>query len=108
MQSKLQTFFPKLAETIQKAQMLPILEKRKETLKVLIQYIQNKLDQGQEINLNFICTHNSRRSQFSQIWAKTAAELYGIPANTYSGGVEVTAFNSRAVTSQQRWVFNFS
>ena len=108
MQSKLQTFFPKLEETIQIAQMLPVKEERKATLNVLIQYIQQKLEQGQEVNLNFICTHNSRRSQFSQIWAKTAAELYGIPVNSYSGGVEVTALNIRAVNSLQRSGFKIS
>lgn len=108
MQAKPQTFFPKLVETIQKAQMLPVKEERKATLNVLIQYIQQKLDQGQEVNLNFICTHNSRRSQLSQIWAKTASELYGIPVNSYSGGVEVTALNIRAVNSLQRSGFKIS
>jgi arsenate reductase len=60
------------------------------------------LSTGQEIRLNFICTHNSRRSQFSQIWAQTAAAYYGIEALCYSGGVEVTAFNPRAVAAIQR------
>jgi arsenate reductase len=75
---------------------------RIEVLKPLIEYIQGKVDEGKDINLNFICTHNSRRSQFSQIWAQTAAEYYGIPANCFSGGVEVTAFNERAVESIKR------
>lgn len=102
------TLYPSLAETIQKAHQISIPENRKKVLKVLIQYIQAKVDQGQEVNLNFICTHNSRRSQFSQVWAQTAADLYGIPSNCYSGGVEVTAFNERAVNSLKRSGFRIS
>lgn len=102
MLNKENTLYPTLTETIQKAKELSISEDRKQVLEALIQYIQGKVDQGQEVNLNFICTHNSRRSQFSQVWAKTAADLYGISANCYSGGVEVTAFNDRAVNSLKR------
>jgi arsenate reductase len=65
-------------------------------------YLQEKISNRKEIRLNFICTHNSRRSQFSQIWAQTAAAYYGIAAYCYSGGVEVTAFNPRAVAAIQR------
>jgi arsenate reductase len=65
-------------------------------------YLLAKMKQGEEIRLNFICTHNSRRSQFSQIWAQTAAAYYGIEAFCYSGGVEVTEFNPRAVAAIQR------
>ena len=102
------TLYPTLAEFIQKASQLPIKEDRRQVLEVLIRYIQSKVDQGEEVNLNFICTHNSRRSQFSQVWAKTAADLQGIPANCYSGGVEVTAFNPRAVNSLKRSGFRIS
>lgn len=100
--------YPDLALTIDKATALPISEERKAVLSSLIQYIQRKIDQGQAVNLNFICTHNSRRSQFSQVWAKTAAELHGLGINSYSGGVEVTAFNSRAVDSLRRSGFRIS
>lgn len=102
------SLYPSLTEFIQNAQKLPISAERKAVLEVLISYIQSKLDQGQDVNLNFICTHNSRRSQFSQIWAKTAADLHSIPANCYSGGVEVTAFNERAVISLKRSGFRVS
>lgn len=96
---------PGLAATVERARSLSISEERKELLQVLIAYIQSKLDSEEEINLNFICTHNSRRSQFSQIWAQTAADYFGIPANCYSGGVEVTEFNERAVESIKRMGF---
>lgn len=82
-----------------------ISRERKKVLRVLIDYIQGKVDRNEKIHLSFICTHNSRRSQFSQIWAQTAADYYGIPAGCSSGGVEVTAFNERAVASIERFGF---
>ncbi|MFC3415362.1 low molecular weight phosphatase family protein [Algoriphagus hitonicola] len=100
------TLFSKLSDSVDKALELPISPERKELLGLLIDFIQEKINQGEMVNLNFICTHNSRRSQFSQIWAQTAADYYGIPANCYSGGVEVTAFNERAVDSIMRAGFD--
>ncbi|MCR9066576.1 MAG: protein-tyrosine-phosphatase [Cytophagales bacterium] len=91
------TLYPKLLEAVSLASKLPVSEERKEVLKPLIEYIQDKINKVKEVNLNFICTHNSRRSQLAQIWAKTAADYYGIAINSFSGGVEVTAFNERAV-----------
>jgi arsenate reductase len=102
------TLLPELEKTLDQAQSLHISEERKEILKVLIDYIQSKIDQEKEVNLNFICTHNSRRSQFSQIWAQTAGDYFNIPVNCYSGGVEVTAFNERAVESIKRSGFKVS
>lgn len=58
----------------------------------LIDFIQEKRDEGENINLNFICTHNSRRSHLSQIWAQTIAAYFDIPkVYCYSGGTEATA-----------------
>ncbi|PSL04360.1 protein-tyrosine-phosphatase [Cecembia rubra] len=97
--------YPTLQTYIEKAQALPIPKERREVLQVLINYIQLKVNEGQEINLNFICTHNSRRSQFSQIWGKVAAAYHNIEIHSFSGGVEVTAFNERAVKSIQKFGF---
>jgi arsenate reductase len=69
-----------------------IPENRKETLSPLIQYIKNKLTENEDVRLNFICTHNSRRSHLSQIWAQTMAYYFGIKnVICYSGGTEATA-----------------
>jgi arsenate reductase len=58
----------------------------------LVNYIQSKRDKNQSIPLNFICTHNSRRSHLCQIWAQTMAYHYGINnIFCYSGGTEATA-----------------
>lgn len=88
---------PTLQETIQHHSSQPLSDERKEVLRPLIAYVQSKLYAQAEIRLNFICTHNSRRSQFAQIWAHAAAHFHHVPAKCFSGGVEVTAFNERAV-----------
>lgn len=95
-------FYPALANTIGNLPFAAISSERLQLLDEMAAYLRAKMKQGEEIRLNFICTHNSRRSQFSQIWAQTAAAYYGIEANCYSGGVEVTAFNPRAVAAIQR------
>ena len=65
---------------------------RKEILEPLIDYIRAKVRDNGEIRLNFICTHNSRRSHLAQIWAQTAAASYGIHnVFCYSGGTEATS-----------------
>ncbi len=84
---------------------LPIPEERREILQELINFIQGKKDAKAPIRLNFICTHNSRRSQFSQLWAAVASHAFGIKTTCLSGGIEVTEFNSRAVDSLKRMGF---
>lgn len=101
-------FYPELKSTIQRALDLPISEERAQVLLPLIRFIQQKLRKKESVNLNFICTHNSRRSQFSQIWAKLASEYFGVQIHSYSGGVEVTALNHRAVESLKRSGFQIS
>lgn len=86
-----------------------IPEDRQKELKKLALYIKTKKSTGEEANLVFICTHNSRRSHMSQLWASAAANYYGIEKgiHTYSGGTEVTAFNPRAVAAMERAGFIF-
>ncbi|MEX0685859.1 MAG: protein-tyrosine-phosphatase [Balneolales bacterium] len=93
---------PTLEATIEQAKSLPIPKERKEVLHKLVEYIQKKKDNGEPVLLNFICTHNSRRSQFGQIWAKTLATEENLDILSFSGGVEVTAFNKRAIASIKR------
>jgi len=95
----------KLNSTIEQVLKIPIPDNRKLILDKFKDYIQNKLEIGETPRLNFICTHNSRRSQFSQIWAQTAAAFFAIDVECFSGGVELTAFNERAVASILRCGF---
>ena len=81
-----------LSQTIASVSKITISNERKEVLQPLVDYIQNKVHEHQEIRLNFICTHNSRRSHLSQIWAQTMAFYFGIKnVFCYSGGTEATA-----------------
>ena len=69
-----------------------ITDERKAMLRSLTEYIQSKKDSGETIRLNFICTHNSRRSHLAQIWAQTMAFHFGLKnIFCYSGGTEATA-----------------
>ncbi|MDD7914658.1 low molecular weight phosphatase family protein [Polaribacter ponticola] len=69
-----------------------IAEERKLVLLPLINFVQDKVDANKTANINFICTHNSRRSHLSQIWAQTMANYFDINnVTTYSGGTEATA-----------------
>lgn len=81
-----------LSKTLTQLQLQIIGEERKAVLQPLADFIQQKIKNEQEVNLNFICTHNSRRSHLSQIWAQVAAAYYTIPnVYCYSGGTEETA-----------------
>ncbi|MEL7267494.1 MAG: hypothetical protein AAFP69_22160, partial [Planctomycetota bacterium] len=69
------------------------------------QFISHTLaESGQSLHLNFICTHNSRRSHFSQFWAAAAASAFGLGEilPCVSGGTEATACNERVIASLKR------
>ncbi len=87
-----------------------IPEERREALDLLAEFVQEQRTvNGSKAyaHLTFICTHNSRRSHMSQIWAATAAYYHGQDhVRTYSGGTEATAFNPRAVAALQRAGFH--
>lgn len=76
---------------------------RKDLLRNAADYIRSKREGSEPVKLNFICTHNSRRSHLAQLWAGLAAVKYGLEdVETYSGGTEATAFNPRAVAAIRR------
>ncbi|TWU07424.1 protein-tyrosine-phosphatase [Allorhodopirellula heiligendammensis] len=80
-----------------------IPEDRKSDLAEVSDYIRERLSKSEPARLTFICTHNSRRSHLSQIWAQVAVDYYGLNGvETFSGGTEATAFNPRAVVAMQR------
>jgi len=83
---------PNILASIQTFSAENIHSERKEVLALLIDYIRNKRSKRETTRLNFICTHNSRRSHLSQIWAQTMAYHFGIKdVFCYSGGTEATA-----------------
>ena len=80
-----------------------ISEERRESLSSLARFVAVRSRSGQVAELTFICTHNSRRSLMSQLWAQTAAHYFGVErVATYSGGTEATAFDPRAVAAIKR------
>lgn len=84
--------FPAIKNVITSLNFQSISVERKIVLQPLVDFIQGKASNNQEIRLNLICTHNSRRSHLSQVWAQTAAAHYNIKnVFCYSGGTEATA-----------------
>jgi len=70
---------------------------RQAQLRDVSEQIKQEMEQNGEVNLNFICTHNSRRSQFAQVWAQCLSEYFAYDVNCFSGGVEITECNPRTV-----------
>ena len=99
--------FENLSKTIKLVAELPVSEERKAILHTLVDYIQNKVNTKEQVRLNFICTHNSRRSHLSQIWAQTMAFHFGIKnVFCYSGGTEATAMFSKVGETLQNQGFH--
>lgn len=84
--------YSKLKEKIEALSTISISMERKAILRPLIEYIKLKKSSGASIRLNFICTHNSRRSHLAQVWAQTLAyHFHYKDIACYSGGTEGTA-----------------
>ena len=84
--------FSEIEKIISQLNTESISDDRKSVLQSLIVFIQSKVSDGLAIRMNFICTHNSRRSHISQIWAQTLAHYFNIKnVYCYSGGTEATA-----------------
>ncbi len=80
-----------------------ISDERKLILKKITHYIQHQKNTSTQINLVYVCTHNSRRSHFGQVWAQVAANYYGIKnVSTFSGGTQATAFNINAINALRK------
>jgi hypothetical protein len=80
---------------------------RREVLDTIAKDVAGRLEAGKRADMTFICTHNSRRSHMSQIWAATAAYYYGLDnVRTFSGGTQATACNCRTVAAMRRVGFD--
>ncbi|MCV6628868.1 MAG: protein-tyrosine-phosphatase [Flavobacteriaceae bacterium] len=98
--------FEILESTIQQLKGASIPEERKETLLPLVDYMQKRRVAEKPIRLNFICTHNSRRSHLGQVWAQTMAYYFGIKrVYCYSGGTEETAMYPKVAETLVRQGF---
>ena len=100
---------PEVQAFVEGLELSTIPREQQEILSNLAAFIQTKMDKKKKINLNFICTHNSRRSQLCQVWAQVAAYSYGIEnLQTFSGGTEATAFHPHAVQTLANSGFNIT
>jgi protein-tyrosine-phosphatase len=99
------TLVPALAASLASLEtgMDAIPSDRKDQLDKVAAFVRTKRAAGGTARLVFICTHNSRRSQMGELWAAAAAAYYGIDhVESFSGGLEVTAFNARAIAAVER------
>ena len=92
MTTKKRTLFSEIEQVIKELKPQTISSERKTVLQPLTDFIQSKITNNQKIRINFICTHNSRRSHLSQVWAQALAYYFDIKnVVCYSGGTEATA-----------------
>ncbi len=84
-----------------------LTEDRKVLLSKIAETIAKEYSKNEVVSLNFICTHNSRRSQLGQVWSYFAANYFNLNINAFSGGTEVTAFYRNTVKTLQKVGFVF-
>ncbi|WP_299458635.1 protein-tyrosine-phosphatase [uncultured Microscilla sp.] len=97
-------FYPRLAVYLAEVtqEFEQISTNRQQQLKEVSQYIRQKLETDQPVQVIVICTHNSRRSHLGQIWLQIAAAYYHLSKFTsFSGGTESTALHPNVVTALQ-------
>lgn len=100
--SKESNVFTDIIDVISKLDVQDISEERKAILKPLVEYVQGKVDENSAVRINFICTHNSRRSHLSQVWAQTMANYFHLnQVICYSAGTEATALFPMAAKALQ-------
>ena len=98
-----------IREYIETLETESLSEERKEVLKPLADYISLKRKSGETVRLNFICTHNSRRSHLAQVWAQTMAEYFDVSnIECYSGGTEATAVYPMVIATLENAGFGIS
>ncbi|TYP96468.1 arsenate reductase [Tenacibaculum adriaticum] len=95
-----------LKETISKLNISSISNERKKVLNPFATYLNEKLSKKEPIQINFICTHNSRRSHLAQIWMQTLTAHFNMNSiSCYSGGTEATALAKPAIKTLQKQGF---
>lgn len=92
-----------IKEYIERLASRPISSDRKVLLNALTEQLKKKLNHDEPINLNFICTHNSRRSILCQVWSQALADYYNIRNfQAFSGGTEATRISTAIIDSLKR------
>jgi len=103
-ETTLVTYLKSLNETQQ-----AISEERQQLLQGAALEIRKAIADRGSVDLIFVCTHNSRRSQLAQIWAALAAEQFGLKSVCcFSCGTEATACNARTIAALERAGLRFT
>ena len=101
--------FKALQVSIENIDTTLIPHERKQILRPLTAFIRKKYSASEKITLNFICSHNSRRSHLAQIWAQALANYFGFENfECFSAGTEATAVYPEIVLTLQKSGFEFS
>ena len=94
-------FRSEVSKRVERSKTLP--PARCQLLDSAVDAVERLRGEGKPANLLFVCTHNSRRSQFSDFWCQYALETFGVQnVSSSSCGTEVTECNPRTVASLHR------
>ena len=95
-------------KTIDEILKMEVADNRAFVLNEIVNYICKKISENKVPKLNFICTHNSRRSQFCQFWATFFSYYYNIKCEIFSGGTLETEVNKAVINNIKSYDFNIS
>lgn len=99
---------PSIAQRIEAWKGFTPSEERQQILNPLIQWLRQQKSAKRVFRMQWICTHNSRRSQFAHAWSAAVGAYFDFPGEHFSGGTEVTAFHPNAVESLRRAGFEIT
>ncbi len=85
-----------------------ISESRKTQLKELSVTLKDQINKTGRLEISFICTHNSRRSQLAEFLFFIFYSKYNLKnMQSFSGGTEATAFNHRMIAALGHLGYDF-
>jgi len=73
---------------------------RKKILDDIALTLHSEIKERNEVSVVYLCTHNSRRSHFAQVWGHIASVMYNFPeVIAYSGGTVATACHPNTISA---------
>ena len=95
-----------LCESILKDIGTKISDERKLILEDIATHLIRDIQNNRLIKLVYLCTQNSRRSHFSQVWGRVASVFFGYEEiETYSGGTVATACHPNTIEALRQLGF---
>ena len=87
---------------LQKLDRTSIRPERLDLLQKISAWIDRRRQVGAAVDCVFVCTHNSRRSQFAQVWGHVLGKIFLPECRWYSAGTEVTACHPHVLDALRR------